>query len=248
MSPLYPSEYLETIFAADGSSVLAQREFSMSQQLNHPHILKIHDCFTRVDAEDGEIHTYLVSEFVQGATLAEAARGSISRQQAIQNGVDLLDALRHAFSRHLIHEDLYADNIMIDNQGRLKLIDIDAFEEWPTEEDDDEDASTVVEYASEIAYVLQDVLLCGAFSSEELYLLTETLFEKIQNHPHSDQKVSKGSEEMLMGLLGEMTMVLTHGESDAVQKNSNDLDDGHRDSIDNSAGNSTIGSGGSSTL
>jgi serine/threonine protein kinase len=248
MSSLYPAEYLEAIFAKDGSSLLAHREFAMSQRLDHPHILKIHDCFTRVDAEDGEVHTYLVSELIQGETLAEAVRGSLSRQQVIQNGVALLDALKHAFRQNLIHEDLYADNIMIGKQGQLKLIDIDAFEEWPTGDEGDEDVSTAREYASGIVYVLQDVLACGDFCSEDLYALTETLFEKIQNHPHIDQKISQGSQQSLISLLEGMENVFTHGEFDDVQKSSNDLGGDHSHVVDVSAGKSAVSIGGGSTL
>src|ERR1700722_195775 len=37
----YPQEYLNAIFASDGSSLIADREFLIGQQLNHPNILKI---------------------------------------------------------------------------------------------------------------------------------------------------------------------------------------------------------------
>ena len=85
----------------------------------HPGIVQIFDY-----GEDDEI-AYIVMELVQGKTLLQHLRahanydlrevGEIIRQ--------LLDALGHAHAAGVVHRDVKPSNIMINNDGRLKISD-----------------------------------------------------------------------------------------------------------------------------
>ena len=170
----YPQEYLNAIFASDGSSLIADREFLIGQQLNHPNILKIDKLFTDTDI-DGHVHTYLVMEFVNGKTLGEIPHRSQQCEEAIQNTLQLIDALKHAFTHYFIHNDLYSSNIMFDDACQIKLIDLDSFDELTAENDAEEDR-TNQEYIEGLLITFKNVLACGDFEDEEL----QSIISKMQ--------------------------------------------------------------------
>ena len=76
--------------------------------------------------EDGR--ALLVSELVEGATLAELARtGDISDREVAEFGADVCEALAHAHERGVIHRDVKPQNVIVrvdDGAGRrAKLMD-----------------------------------------------------------------------------------------------------------------------------
>jgi WD40 repeat protein len=94
------------------------REARSAAQLKHPGIVAVHDA----GQADGTL--YLVSEFVQGATLAErlAAR-RMSFQQAAVLVADVAEALQYAHAHGVIHRDIKPSNIMLDLEGKPHVMD-----------------------------------------------------------------------------------------------------------------------------
>jgi len=88
-------------------------------RLRHPNLVPIFD----VGEEDGD--PFLVFEFVDGPTLAQliAREGRIAPARAADMMRQVLDALAMAHAAGIIHRDLKPSNILIDPQGRPRVMD-----------------------------------------------------------------------------------------------------------------------------
>jgi formylglycine-generating enzyme required for sulfatase activity/dienelactone hydrolase/predicted Ser/Thr protein kinase len=94
-----------------------QREARAISALNHPHICSLYD----IGEQDGL--AYLVMEYVEGESLAEALkRGPQPVELALRYGSEIADALAAAHARGIVHRDLKPGNIMITETG-LKVLD-----------------------------------------------------------------------------------------------------------------------------
>jgi eukaryotic-like serine/threonine-protein kinase len=93
------------------------REAKAISALNHPHVCGLYD----IGHQDG-IH-FLVMEYLDGETLTRRlARGKIPLDQAVQNGIQIADALAAAHKAGIIHRDVKPGNVLLTRSG-LKLLD-----------------------------------------------------------------------------------------------------------------------------
>jgi tRNA A-37 threonylcarbamoyl transferase component Bud32 len=94
------------------------REARSVAQLRHPGIVTVHE----VGQQGGM--PYLVSDFVQGATLADwlTAR-RMSPRDAAQMLARVADALQYAHDHGIVHRDVKPSNIMISADGTATLMD-----------------------------------------------------------------------------------------------------------------------------
>ncbi|CAB4879211.1 unannotated protein [freshwater metagenome] len=95
------------------------REARLAAGLSHPNIVAVHDQGT----DAGEI--YLVMEFVTGSTLRDLlrSRGRLSVNEALDVLEPVLEALAAAHSAGLVHRDVKPENILITDDGRIKVAD-----------------------------------------------------------------------------------------------------------------------------
>jgi tetratricopeptide (TPR) repeat protein len=94
------------------------REARSSAQLRHPHLVALHDA-GRLDGT-----CYLVSDFVEGATLAQRlAAGRFAPAEAAALAAQVADALHYAHERGVIHRDVKPSNILLDAAGRAHVTD-----------------------------------------------------------------------------------------------------------------------------
>lgn len=85
-----------------------QREAVAAARLNHPGIVGLYEL------GHDEHAAYLVSELVDGATLAEISRaGAVSDRDVARIGSALCDALAHAHARGVVHRDVKPGNVMV---------------------------------------------------------------------------------------------------------------------------------------
>jgi serine/threonine protein kinase len=149
----------------------------ISQRLDHPNIVRIYDLYE--EEKEGEKHTYLVMEWIEGKTLDQVARGSLTKQQALKDVYSLIDVLIYALEQGYIHEDLYSANLMIDREGNLKLIDLNSFSELEEgNSEQNEDTTNNRHYLTSITTMVISILNCGPLSGEQSF----TLRSKIENH------------------------------------------------------------------
>lgn len=114
---------------ADWKSLeLFEREVKNLTYLNHPFIPKFVDHFQ--NEQSGATHYYLVSEYIEGETLAERLdKGwKVSETIARTFAKELLDILiyLHHFSPPVIHRDIKPQNIILNAEDKAYLIDFDA--------------------------------------------------------------------------------------------------------------------------
>jgi len=95
------------------------KEGQAAGKLNHPNIVQAIDV-----GEAGGYH-YFVMEYVEGKTIADdIAEGAFGEKEAIDIIIQVTHALAHAHSHGLVHRDVKPKNIMINQQGVVKLADM----------------------------------------------------------------------------------------------------------------------------
>ena len=93
-------------------------EAKAASALNHPNIITIYD----IDVADGV--DFIAMEYVAGHTLSELIPpNGMEPARAIQLGAQIADALATAHQSGIVHRDLKPSNIMVNAQGRVKVLD-----------------------------------------------------------------------------------------------------------------------------
>ena len=98
-----------------------QEEAQAAAKLKHSGIVQVHDA----KAEDGVY--YFIMEYVAGYTVGDWVRrkGVLSEQDALSVAECVADALSYAWDRAgIIHCDIKPDNIIIDEDGTVKVADL----------------------------------------------------------------------------------------------------------------------------
>ena len=105
--------------AHDESSARAADEARTLARLSHPSLVQVYDAGT-----DGSGRPWVVMEFVDGETLADALRrGPVPLQEVTEIGVAIAEALEHVHAAGLVHRDVKPANLLMGLGGRTKLTD-----------------------------------------------------------------------------------------------------------------------------
>ena len=96
-----------------------RREAQNASLLNHPNIVQIYD----VGEDDGNF--YIVMEYIKGQTLKQLIkkRGKLTVPETVDIISQLTDGLAHAHDSYIIHRDIKPQNIMILEDGMVKITD-----------------------------------------------------------------------------------------------------------------------------
>ena len=88
--------------------------------LNHPNIVKVYDVSVSDDLQ------YIVMEYVDGMTLREYLNergGKLTSRETVHFISQILKALEHAHANGVVHRDIKPQNIMLLDNGQLRMMD-----------------------------------------------------------------------------------------------------------------------------
>ena len=96
-----------------------QREAIAASSLSHKAVVEMYDV-----GEDNGTY-YIVMEYVEGKTLKQLLkkRGCLTIPEVIDIMLQLTDGIAHAHDSYIIHRDLKPQNIMISDDGAIKITD-----------------------------------------------------------------------------------------------------------------------------
>jgi serine/threonine-protein kinase len=108
-----------------GSQVSDSRQLSRFVQeakaasaLNHPNIITVHD----IETDQGVM--FIAMEHISGRTLdAVIKHRRLPFKEALRYAIEIADALSAAHTAGIVHRDHKPGNIMVTEQGRVKILD-----------------------------------------------------------------------------------------------------------------------------
>jgi eukaryotic-like serine/threonine-protein kinase len=113
---------IKRLNAAVDSDLARQRlliEQRVLASLRHPHIAQFVD-----GGEDSDGTPYVAMEFVDGVPLLEHVRArDLSCRERVKLFLDLCQAVHFAHQHLVVHRDIKAGNVLIDQHGTVKLLD-----------------------------------------------------------------------------------------------------------------------------
>ena len=97
-----------------------QREANSASSLKHPNIVEVYD----VGEDDGKY--FIVMEYINGKTLKSLIkkRGVLTLEEVIDIMLQLTSAVSCAHDSYIIHRDIKPQNVMILEDGRVKITDL----------------------------------------------------------------------------------------------------------------------------
>ena len=109
-----------SLTATSESAQRFQREVEAAARLVHPNVVVAHD------AGESDSIRYLVMELVEGQDLSSLVResGPLPAPEAIDCIVQAAEGLKYAHQRGVIHRDVKPGNLLLDNDGVVKVLDL----------------------------------------------------------------------------------------------------------------------------
>ena len=100
-------------------SVRFREEAQAVARLNHPNIVQVYDF-----GEEGDV-AFIVMELIRGKDLKQSfdANTRFAPRDFVRMMCELLSALDYAHQAGIVHRDIKPANMMMDGQGRVKLMD-----------------------------------------------------------------------------------------------------------------------------
>ncbi len=94
-------------------------EAQAAASLSHTNIVSVYDV-----GKQGHLN-YIVMEYAEGITLKEYMKnkGKLNLNEALDFSMQIAQALEHAHSKRIVHRDIKPQNIVLDNNGTLKVTD-----------------------------------------------------------------------------------------------------------------------------
>ncbi len=115
---------LADFFEDDERKERFYREAKTAAGISHPNVMGIHDIGRAGDPKSGQDLDYIVMEYIEGKSLTDYVRNN---KPDIRNIIRLAEhiaaGLNAAHKVNVVHRDIKADNIIIDKDGKSKILD-----------------------------------------------------------------------------------------------------------------------------
>ena len=102
------------------------REAHAASRLNHPNIVTIHEI------GEAEVGQFIVMELVQGRTLREVVAERVGWESVVDLGRQIAKALAAAHAAGIVHRDVKPENVMVRDDGYVKVLDFGLARLLPT--------------------------------------------------------------------------------------------------------------------
>ena len=102
-----------------------EREAELLGRLQHPGIVRIHEARLERSSAGGDLSTaFFAMDLVDGRPITEhAAASGLSIEDRLRLVSAVCDAVQHAHDRGVVHRDLKPANILVDGEGRPRVLD-----------------------------------------------------------------------------------------------------------------------------
>jgi serine/threonine protein kinase len=110
-------KFLRAEAASEVDSAHIAHEAKAASALNHPNIVTIHEVVRSEDC------SAIVMELVQGSALAKLRGSSLPIDQVLPIGAQIAKAMAAAHANGIIHGDIKPENIMLREDGYVKVLD-----------------------------------------------------------------------------------------------------------------------------
>ena len=184
-------------------------------RMNHPNIVRVTDKFE----ENGT--AYYVMDYVEGNSLAGliAEHGPLPEDEAVRYIHQTADALEYVHSLNRLHLDVKPHNIMIDNSGKVVLIDFGVSKQY--DEVANENTSTLMGSTPGYAPPEQMSRSVGRFTpATDIYALGATLYKLLTGITPVDASLRSSGEE-LEPLPAAISATVRHAVEASMQMNKN---------------------------
>lgn len=143
-----------------------EREARLLKDLESEHIVGLKDYFIE------DKRCYLVLEYIKGQSLRQlvAEKGALEPELVLDLANQMAEILTFLHSKQIIHRDFTPDNLIMQENGKLKLIDFNVAREW---DKDDGKTGTIV---GKHAYVPPEQFRGKPCEASDIYALGATLF------------------------------------------------------------------------
>ena len=95
-----------------------RREAQAAAALDHPHIAVIHE----VGEHEGNL--FIVMQYLEGQSLGKLiGQRPLPLKEWLRLAIPIAEGLTHAHKHGIVHRDLKPDNVMLTNEGQVKLLD-----------------------------------------------------------------------------------------------------------------------------
>lgn len=157
-----------------------QREMRAAGRLNHPTIVSATDA-----GQENGTH-YLVMEYIDGLDLSRLAKatGPLEIADACDLTRTVAQGLSHAHAEGIVHRDVKPSNLMLDRQGRVKILDF-GLAQWNLLNESANELTTVGQLMGTLDYMApeQAERNDGVDYRADLYALGATLFRLLTGRP-----------------------------------------------------------------
>jgi serine/threonine protein kinase/tetratricopeptide (TPR) repeat protein len=187
-----------------------EQEARAASALNHPNILTVHE----IGEDAGRL--FIVTEFVEGRTLRELmSEGAFSPTDALDVCAQVAGALQKAHAGGIVHRDVKPENLMLDEEGHVKVLDFGIAKQLASAPSVDTEAPTSARVNTASGVVLgtttymspEQVRGLELDGRTDIWSLGCVLYEMLASRPPFEEKN-----------FGDLVVSILHGEPPALSE------------------------------